>query len=453
MAQDPIWIVAAPGARVVLTRPDARQNVMNVAAADGDRSEYLCFHGLEFTGGSSLLRLYRCSQVWVDDCTLHDGGGVGITANSADTEYLYLTRNHIYHPGGPDTTSEGMYLGANNSECVMRYSIVALNHIHDCGGTQGDGIEVKQGSYNNWMVENYVHHTNYPCIIAYGTDGHGRNVIERNVLHHSNDNTMQVQGEALVCNNLLMAGANGFSSHDHQGQTRDLTVVNNTIINIGRGGNFSSWNNRPGLVFANNVVYSRDAEALNFPNGSAGVTLAGNVVVGAVSGVSGGFIRGRGLEDFVDVAWDASRREARPAPGSPLMGAADPAHAVEFDLHGAKRSPPHVAGAFLPAAPSSTADYPTVMPAAGGTFFWGLRTCRVGTEVKFGRRASVLGIDESLSSFFPLDTLGNLRYNVDIKFDKRRREGRVRLTPWSSEPAVVGGRCRPRRKITLEPPH
>lgn len=112
-AQRPIWIVAAAGAAPVITRPDANQNVMNVAASASDSTTFVCMRGLVFTGGSEMLRLYHCANVWIDSCTLHDGGGAALTTNTANTEYIYLTRNHIYNPGPPGETDEGMYLGAN----------------------------------------------------------------------------------------------------------------------------------------------------------------------------------------------------------------------------------------------------------------------------------------------------------------------------------------------------
>jgi hypothetical protein len=345
-AEAPIWIVAAPGATPVITRPDANQNVMNVGAGSGNVTRYVCFRGLEFTGGDSLVRLYHCENVWIDQCHIHHGGGVGITANSEDTRSLTLTRNHIHHPGGPGDTSEGLYLGGNNSAVRMSYSIVALNHVHDCGGTQGDGIELKQGSYNNWIVENHVHDTNYPGIIAYGTDGRGINLIERNTVYNSNDNVMQVQGEAIVRNNLLINGATAFHSHDHQGQTRNLRVVHNTLVNTGRATNLSSWNNRSGMLFVNNAVYSQNGPSIHFPNGSAGVTVAGNVILGAVTGASSGFLAGNGLSDFVNLRWDATNRDGAPSASSALIGRADPAHTVTQDIQGRTRSAPADAGAY-----------------------------------------------------------------------------------------------------------
>ncbi|MBE7491714.1 MAG: right-handed parallel beta-helix repeat-containing protein [Planctomycetes bacterium] len=342
----PVWVTAAESkgepARVVITRPDARQNVLNVGGAAPAR--FLCLRGLEITGGSHGLRLHDCEDVWVDRCRFYDTGEVAISANTRDTARLFLTRNDISRTSG---TGEGMYLGANDGKVKMRDSVIALNHIHDIGGdkvTQGDGIEVKQGSFGNRIAENTVHDTAYPCIIAYGTGGERPNIIERNTCWNSGDNVMQVQGEAVVRNNLLLNGGNaGFASHDHQGKSVNLVVVHNTIVSRKLGAKLNSWSAREGMVFANNAVYSEGA-AIQFSGGSQGVDLRGNVVFGSVSGAGAGFVKGRGLEDFAGLTWDAARRDARPAAGSPLVGAADSEPKVETDLAGAKRAG-RVAGA------------------------------------------------------------------------------------------------------------
>ena len=337
----PIWIVAASGATPVITRSNANQNVINVGS--GSPVRFLCLRGLEITGGSALLRLYDCEDVWVDQCHLHDSAEVAITANTADTARLHLTRNEIHATGG---TGEGMYLGGNNASVVMRDSVIALNHVYDCGGSQGDGIEVKQGSFGNWIVENHVHDTNYPAITVYGTGGQPRNVIERNTCYRSNDNVLQVQGEALVRDNLVVAGAgSAFHTHDHQGQTQDLVVVHNTFVNTGRGMNLISWGGRSGMVLANNAIYSQ-GEAVRFGAGSAGVTLSGNVVFGSVSGAGSLGAAGTGLGDFADLAWDASKLNARPATSSPLLGAGDVAHVTASDLTSAARQSAVDAGCY-----------------------------------------------------------------------------------------------------------
>jgi formylglycine-generating enzyme required for sulfatase activity len=103
------------------------------------------------------------------------------------------------------------------------------------------------------------------------------------------------------------------------------------------------------MVFANNVVYTDGGEALRFPNGSRGVTVAGNVLLGETSGVEGGFVRGRGLEDFEDLAWDGGKRNAAPRKGSPADGAGDERFRVAVDLAGRPREGRAAAGASEPA--------------------------------------------------------------------------------------------------------
>lgn len=331
-AEAPIWITAAKDARVILTRPDARQNVLNIG--QGRPVSYLCLRGLEIAGGGHGLRLGQCGDVWIDQCHIHHNGGPNLSANSADSRRLHITRNHIHHGSGH---GEGMYLGGNDASVIMSESVIALNHVHDCGGDQGDGIEVKQGSWGNLIAENHVHDTNYPCITVYGTGGRPVNIIERNLCYNSGDNIMQVQGEAIVRNNVLVNGAGaGFSSIDHQGRTLNLQVIHNTILNTGHAFRGGSWNGREGMILANNILYSRDQNALHYPNGNAGVLSSGNVVFG--DGPKEGCVKGRGFEDFPHVNLDGSNTDATPAADTPLDHA-DPQYLLSTDFHGRPR--PH----------------------------------------------------------------------------------------------------------------
>ncbi len=342
--QAPVWITAEKGATPVITRPDARQNTMNVG--QGKPVEFLCLRGLEITGGSHGVRLGKCRHVWVDQCHIHHTGNVCLSANSQDSSRLFITRNHIHHGNGH---AEGLYLGGNNGTVIMSESVIALNHIHDCYGEQGDGIEVKQGSWGNLIAENDVHDTNYPCITVYGTAGKPRNIIERNLCRNSKDNVMQVQGEAIVRNNILINGQGaGFSSTDHQGKTLNLEVVHNTIVNTGHAFRGGSWNGREGMVLANNILCSKNGDALYFPNGSQGVTITGNVTTGG--GLKAGTDPGNSLADFIAVTWDAQKHDATPSATAKLEHA-DPKYAVQEDFHGKPRGGRGIAGAVTVPAP------------------------------------------------------------------------------------------------------
>ena len=121
----------------------------------------------------------------------------------------------------------------------------------------------------------------------------------------------------------------------------NLRVIHNTIINAGHAFSGGSWNGREGMVLANNVLYSRDRNALHFANGKDGVVIAGNVIVG--HGPKEGTTRGRGLEDFAKVTWDGVEHDARPTAAVPL-DRAEARYLLETDFSGSTRTGP-VSGA------------------------------------------------------------------------------------------------------------
>jgi len=111
--------------------------------------------------------------------------------------------------------------------------------------------------------------------------------------------------KAVMRNNLIMAARGaGLASTDHQGKTRALHVIHNTIVTPGTGAHLTSWNDRDSMLFANNAVYSRSGSAVRFPHGAARVATAGNVAYGRIQGPQTGFTEGRGLSDFQQVSWD-----------------------------------------------------------------------------------------------------------------------------------------------------
>lgn len=342
----PIRILAEPGA--VLTRPDAGQNVINFGGAGtGSPARYVVFRGFEVTGGSMGIRVWDVENFWIDQCRVHDTASVAIAANSRDTYRLFVTRTEITSTGG---TGEALYLGGNNGASVARDAVVALNHIHDTGGSQGDGIELKQGSHGCLIAENVIHATNYPGILCYGTGGGDQNVIEGNLVWDTNSNPFQVQGEAIVRNNVVFA-RNGpaFQSAPHQGNPTRLEVVHNTFIaQNGRGATLRSWANEPGMVLANNAFYSRNDDSVAINGGTSGIAIEGNVVYGQLyQAGSIGFRQGTGLGDFEHVTWNASARDAHPSIGSALGGAAPGSIArAPLAFAGAVRTPEAHVGAL-----------------------------------------------------------------------------------------------------------
>src|SRR4029078_9569758 len=121
--------------------------------------------------------------------------------------------NHIHHTNG---TGEGLYLGCNNDTCRVANSVIEWNHVHHTNSPtveQGDGIELKEGSYGNTIRHNVVHDTNYPGIITYTTRGNGPpNRIEGNVMWNTNRSAIQSAADAIIRNNVVL-GTIGLQAH------------------------------------------------------------------------------------------------------------------------------------------------------------------------------------------------------------------------------------------------
>lgn len=364
-ASQPVRIFATdPNDPPVITRPNAAQNCLNIGS--NGVSRYLILQNLEFTGGGDIIRIYDGSYTWIDRCHLHDGGGVGIAVQTHSCSDLFITRNEVARPG-PGTNGEAMYLGGNWGSISITDSVVALNYVHDTRGAvqgQGDGIELKQGSTRNWIVGNHVHDCQNPCILVYGTGGVDENVVEHNLMYDSDDAVLQVQGEAVVRNNIAIGGLLAFQSHDHQGVSSNLRVVHNTFVSAGRAANLGRWGSRPGMVVANNVMYSTSSHAVWFGIGDAGVTAAGNVIFGPINVSSPGYSLGSGLGDFVNVSLQTFAFDARPVAGGPIDNRGDPTFHLPLDVAGAVRGLPADPGALTDGA-TLTADVVT-LPTSGG---------------------------------------------------------------------------------------
>ncbi|MEM8710595.1 MAG: right-handed parallel beta-helix repeat-containing protein [Planctomycetota bacterium] len=348
----PIRVVGQPGA--VLTRPNAGQNVINFGSTTDTSTRYLLLRGFRVEGGSYGIRIQNSESLWIDQCVIQGAANAGVGANSHDTDQLTVTRCEVYDTGG---TGEGLYLGGNNGSFICSRAVVALNHIHDTGGSQGDGIELKQGSWGCLIAENVIHDTPYPGILVYGTDGNPINVIEANVVWNTGTNPFQIQGEALVRNNLIFSNVGpALQSGPHQAGTNELKVIGNTFFTRDDQAAFlRSWGGKSGMMLVNNVFYSETGQSVHVNGGLDGVTVASNVVLGPVWGVASsvvtaGFTQGRGLEDFVDVTWSGSRRDARPTGMSALNRTPFSLSSGEwrFDLTGAVRTAGSHVGALEP---------------------------------------------------------------------------------------------------------
>ncbi|HEY5935598.1 MAG TPA: right-handed parallel beta-helix repeat-containing protein [Kofleriaceae bacterium] len=336
----PITVRAADGERPVIVGTPA-QNVIDL---DGS---YFTLRGFEIRGGSHGVRLAATDHAVLEDLVIHDLGDVGISCNrpGLDCSSVTIRRNEIFDTGkaGP---GEGMYLGCNDATCIFRDSIVEHNYVHDIGGDQGDGIEVKTGASGVIVRDNVIVRTKYPGITMYGFAGTGMpNVVERNLVWTTIDNGIQIVGQVRVRNNIVIAaGTNGIQSKASQGHTPDdLEIVNNTIVGAGVACLKSNdWATATGQLVANNAVYCDGKIAIDLNGGAPNAMVVANVGLGTAN-VPTGFALGRSVaEDLGDPAIG----DVYPRAGSPLEGTGDAAHATTNDFDGCPRDTPVDIGAY-----------------------------------------------------------------------------------------------------------
>jgi Right handed beta helix region len=340
-ASQPITIDGKNGEVVTIQMTTDQQNVMEVVG-----SQYLVLRNLKITGGSHGIRLMSSSFVTLEDNEIYETGDVGISANSGGTyEGLIIRHNHIHHTNG---TGEGMYLGCNNDACRIANSVIEFNHVHDTNRpsvAQGDGIEVKEGSYGNVIRHNVVHDTNYPGIITYSTVGNGPpNIIDANVIWNTNDNGIQSAADSIIRNNIVLGSPISLQAHQ-SGSPSNQIVAHNTVI----GAAIEVRNVAGSVVIANNAVYNNAGPAIRLISGNLGlVTVAGNVGAGGLSGAGSGYANGNGISvDLVAGHYNgAPPIDLFPTAGSALRNAGSTSYVTAMDFNDTPRGGVADAGAY-----------------------------------------------------------------------------------------------------------
>ncbi|MGB5694243.1 MAG: right-handed parallel beta-helix repeat-containing protein [Polyangiales bacterium] len=339
----PIVIRAGDGETPHLHRPDASQNIIDI-----DDAQYVTIRGLEFSGGSAGIRISRARFLAIEECEVHDTGDVAIRANDSNVTYesLRIVGNHIHHT---NNTGEGMYLGCNEGGCEVVNSLIEGNYVHHTNQpsvSQGDGIELKEGSFGNVIRDNVIHDTNYPCILTYASNG-PPNVIERNLMWNCGDHGIQSAADATIRNNIILsANADGIAMQPHQsGSPSNLEVVHNTVVEA--DGNAMSLRGISGpIVIANNALYAQIGQAFFVNGGTSGLVFEGNVGIGGVGG-SLSMLNGDLGADFVAASFAGEPpMDLFPAVGGTLVSAGSSAHVTFDDFNGTPRDGVADVGAY-----------------------------------------------------------------------------------------------------------
>ena len=331
----PILVRAGDGETPHFHRPNADENIIDIVDA-----EHVILRGIEFSGGSAGVRIIGARFLTIEDCEIHDTNDVALRANDLDVTYegLRILRNHIHHT---NHTGEGMYLGCNGAKCEVVNSVIEGNYVHHTDQdsvTQGDGIELKEGSYGNIIRDNVIHDTNYPCILTYASMG-PPNTIERNVMWNCGDHAIQSAADATIRNNVILsAAANGIAMQPHQsGAPSDLIVVHNTILQA-TGDAVSVRDSIGSVVIANNALYAQSGRAFYVKGTTDQLVFEGNAGVGPVVGLDADVLLGSLENDFVEASFDGEvPMNPFPAPSGALVASGSPAHVALDDFNGTAR--------------------------------------------------------------------------------------------------------------------
>lgn len=310
----PIVVHAAPGEMVTIFG-DPSQNTIDISGS------YYTFAGFRIQGGSHGIRVGNSSHALFEDLEIFLTADVGLSCNRPGETYEDITirRVHVHDTAG---TGECFYLGCNDGDCAMFDSLVEFNWCHDTfDSSQGDGIELKTGSYNVVVRHNVIHDVQYPGITMYGTQGQADNVVEGNIIWNAGDNGIQTVGDVIVRNNVVVgSGNNGIQSKPSQGEVpTGLTIVHNTVVGAGDSClRANDWPADNGNLVAGNALFCDGTYAIRLVNSVPG-EFHDNGVVGTVEGLMSGTFDLQAVE--VEVV-DASASHVYPQRSSSLISAA-----------------------------------------------------------------------------------------------------------------------------------
>jgi hypothetical protein len=280
--------------------------------------------------------------------------GVGVAANSHNTSQLYFVDNEISYTGGH---GEGFYLGSNDGVFKINNSYVVGNYLHHLASdtyAQGDGIEIKDGSYANVVKYNFIEGTKYPGITVYRT-GRGvadRNIIEENVVINSIDAGIQVTADAVVRNNLVIGKSTAFVSKPFTTNPVNMVVSNNTFLGGATTIRVTNWLTTD-LAFANNAIHSPTGQFYS-SSGTGKAVASGNINVSNLA------------TSFTNLKLDGTALNARPITGSVVIGRASSNYLPSGDLNGDTRITKMDTGAVDFAGDSTTVARMLSTKSAGG---------------------------------------------------------------------------------------
>ncbi len=349
-------------------------------------AQHVILDGLEITGGNWGIRigsktsgqnavperpmgdiLRPAEHITVRNCHVHHTHNTAVSANFPGDVYdgLVFQNNDIHHAG---RYGESLYFGNYSNTGVTwgiaKHCVVEGNRLHDNvwvnswyqdpngPSYHGTAIQFKDGSYDNLVLGNVMYYTRYPAVLISGAESTfgdrtsldwGPNVIDGNLVWQisqaQNDITgqgMQVAADAIIRNNIVYA-PQPFLNTNHECLAGNLEIVGNTFISstTAQKETLKIQNAPVGpILIADNALYRGPArtDVISGPGSSS-------ILVTTISNVA--------IPNLATAVANAAGLNFLPIPGSPLIGAANPAYLPAYDFNGTSRAGNLTVGAYV----------------------------------------------------------------------------------------------------------
>ncbi len=346
-AAEPITLRAQDDGLVVL------QNTAGGYVAEVSGSSHVILQNLVLEGdenaeynGVSGLRVADSSNITVQNITVRNiwGTALRLDGNMSD---ITVRNNHLFGTGD----GSGINVGCGDASCWLQSSVIEFNHLHDL---QGTGVYLNPGTQGVTVQHNVVYRVRDDGMFVGDTQFGPQNIIFGNAIWEAEDDGIQLEGAALVQNNLVFeVGDNGIFSRNNDNEgLYDLRISHNTVARTdGHAAYLEDWFGRDGLVFANNALSNPTGYGLYWEDEMAdpdygttvdtGNYISNNVVTGLVEGFDrlvrpNMVIPGGGVGDFEDL----DNFDFYPTPTSVLRDLGDPsgeAYLPASDFNGTAR--------------------------------------------------------------------------------------------------------------------
>ncbi len=287
--------------------------------------DHYVLEGFDISGGSSRCVYHHADDIVVRDVVIHDCPRHGLLGADTDSGSLLLEHCEIYRTGEGDRSHQ-VYMSTDQLAHPGSVFRMQFCYLHDGNGGNGVKSRAERNEiYYNWIEGSYYHE-----LELIGPDPGGTPVDEDAYVEHSD-----VVGNVFVKTGLNPDHWVVRFGGDATGQTngRYRFVHNTVILAPGSAGVFRLFDGIESLEAHNNAIFQTGGGDPQIVRDSDASWVGGTR---RVAGSTNWVIEGGGVRDLPS-EWTGTIRGAdpgfeslagndlRPATGSPLVDAADPA--------------------------------------------------------------------------------------------------------------------------------